>query len=459
MLLTTADIRSALPWAVLCGPEGQRGYARVATDSRADCSGTLFVALAGERFDGNRFVAAAAAAGAAGAIVGPGAEELPDGLQCFRVKDSLEALQRLAAWHRRRMSGCRVVGVTGSNGKSTTKQMIAAVLGRAFRTQATPGNLNNHIGVPLTLLSLEPETQVLVAEMGANHPGEIRHLAGLAAPDAAVVTNIAPAHLEGFGSVEGVRDAKLELFEQTVPAGWRLYNSDDPRLAGAVPQRFPDALGFGLGEAAETRATEISLDDQARAGFSLDGACRVRLGIPGRHNVLNALAAAAVGKAFGMDYEGIRAGLEAAEALGMRMQMLHVGALKVLNDCYNANPSSVTEALNTLEQIEHTGRRLAVLGEMLELGHLSGDLHARVARDAAARELDLALFVGKYAQEMKESFIQAGGQRDRVLAATDSDTAWTALREFLRPGDLVLLKASRGMRLETVLRAIEQEFV
>jgi len=459
MLLTTSDIRAALPWALPVGPDGQRNYVRVVTDSRADCSGALFVALAGERFDGNRFVAAAAAAGAVGALVGPGAEAFPDDLQCFRVKDTLESLQRLSAWYRRRMGGCRVVGVTGSNGKSTTKQMIAAVLGRAFRTQATVGNLNNHIGVPLTLLSLEPETQVLVAEMGANHPGEIQRLASLATPDAAVVTNIAPAHLEGFGSLEGVRDAKLELFEQTAPEGWRLYNSDDPRLAGAVPQRFPDALGFGLGESADTRATEISVDDQARASFTLDNACRVRLGIPGRHNVLNALAAASVGKAFGMDYELIREGLEAAEAMGMRMQMLQVGALKVLNDCYNANPSSVVEALNTLEQIEHSGRRVAVLGEMLELGPLSVDLHARVARDAAARDFDLALFVGKYAQDMQESFIQAGGQSDRVLASTDSDTAWKALRDFLRPGDLVLLKASRGMRLETVLRAIEQEFV
>lgn len=458
MILTTKDILAALPGAVLIGPSGERRFERVVTDSRGDCAGALFAGLTGERYDGNRFVAAAAEAGAAGALVGPGAEALPESLQCFRTSDTLSALQCLSGWHRRRMSACRVAGVTGSNGKSTTKQMIAAVLGRSFHTRATEGNLNNHIGLPLTLLGIEPDTEILVAEMGANHPGEIRLLAGLAAPDAAVITNIAPAHLEGFGSVEGVLNAKLELFEETSPAGARFYNCDDIRLAETVPARFPGAKSFGVSRQARTRATDISLDSRARAAFVLDGEVTVRLNIPGRHNVLNALAAAAMGREFGLDAGQIRDGLEAAEPMGMRMEMRNAGEVKILNDCYNANPSSVIEALNTLQQIEHTGRRLAVLGEMRELGPDAADLHERVARNAASRDLELVLFVGAFARQMMETYIQAGGKRDRVMASSGSDSAWNTLKPIIQPGDLILLKASRGVYLESLLHAIEQEF-
>lgn len=459
MALKTSDILAALGTATLAGPTGTRTFERVVIDSRDDCSRGLFVALRGERFDGNRFLDQAAESGAVGALVGPpeAVGGMPEGLQCFIVEDTLKSLQSLAAWWREVRTGCRVVGVTGSNGKSTTKQMIAAVLGRAFRTQATAGNLNNHIGLPLTLLSLKSDTECLVAEMGANHPGEIRLLARLARPGISVVTNIAPCHLEGFGSLRGVLDAKLELFEETAGDGVLIYNGDDPLLAEEVPKRFVGIRSFGLGEHCDIRATEILLDSRAGASFTLDRSIRVNLAIPGRHNVLNALAAVAVGMESGVPPAEIKLGLETTEPMGLRMQLQQTGNVKILNDSYNANPSSMREALNTLEQISHSGRRLAVLGEMLELGEDAADLHRMVAREAAGKGLDLVVFVGRFADLMKKEFTLAGGDPRKALVASDSAGAWEALKPELRPEDLLLLKASRGIRLETIAREMEKE--
>ena len=237
MALNTSDILAALPDAQLIGQGDIRLFERVVTDTRSHSEQALFVALKGERFDANRFLAQAAQAGATGAVIGPpeAVGEIPEGLQCFQVTDTLAALQKLAAWYRNKYSGCRVAGVTGSNGKSTTKQMIAAVLEQKYRTQATAGNLNNHIGVPLTLLSLKEGTEWLVTEMGANHPGEIRSLARLARPELSVVINVAPAHLEGFGSLRGVLEAKLELFEETAAHGTKIFNGDDLAALGGGP--------------------------------------------------------------------------------------------------------------------------------------------------------------------------------------------------------------------------------
>jgi UDP-N-acetylmuramoyl-tripeptide--D-alanyl-D-alanine ligase len=458
MPLTTKDILAALPEAEIHGPEPVLSFERVCTDTRGDCQGALYVALKGESFDGNAFLNQAARAGALGALIGPTADPaaLPSGLQCFRVADTLAALQRLAVWYRQSHSLCRAVAVTGSNGKSTTKQMIASVVSRRFRTLATQGNLNNHIGVPLTLLGLSPETEILVAEIGANHPGEVRSLAGMVKPDISVITNVAPCHLEGFGSLEGVLRAKLELFEGTNPGGVCIFNGDDPRLSGQAPKVFPHTLSFGLGQRNWIRGSEISLDSSGCASFLLEGTLRIRLNIPGRHNVMNAIAAAAVGRVLDLKDSEIKAGLESAVRLGMRMQLRDLGWIKVLNDAYNANPFSMREALNTLETIEHPGRRVAVIGEMLELGGESSRLHCELAVDLAGRRLGLILLVGRFAGQMKEAFTGAGGDPGLALTAPDAASGWEALRNSLEQGDLLLLKGSRGVRLEQIMQKLEE---
>ena len=250
MELKTSDIIAALGEVKLHGPGNKLTYRSVSTDTRLDCSDTLFVALIGETFNGNAYLEKAKNAGALGALIEPTAlnYQLPEGLQCFLVENTLAGLQSLASHVRHLNHDCRAVAVTGSNGKSTTKEMIASILGQKFRTHATSGNFNNHIGVPLTILGIEAETEFLVAEIGANHPGEIRHLARLAAPDTSVITNIAPSHLEGFSSIEGVLAAKLELFEQTAADGVCVYNGDDDLLGKYVPGNFTNTLSFGLSE-------------------------------------------------------------------------------------------------------------------------------------------------------------------------------------------------------------------
>ncbi|MBN2287913.1 MAG: UDP-N-acetylmuramoyl-tripeptide--D-alanyl-D-alanine ligase [Candidatus Glassbacteria bacterium] len=460
MTLSTADILAALKGAELLGPGRELVYERVCTDTRAHCSNALFVALVGERFDGGRFLAEAGAAGALGAVIGPAAAKnsLPGGLQCFRVPDTLEALQGLADYNRRRYSGCRAVAVTGSNGKSTTKQLTASVCARKYTTLASRGNLNNHIGVPLTLLELQPETRVLVAEIGANHPGEIRRLASLVRPEVSVITNIAPTHLEGFGSLEGVLQAKLELFEQTAAGGTLIYNGDDPLLSGAVPGLPQNKVSFGLAPGNLVTASRTVLEKSGRPGFLLEpGGRRIRLPLYGEHNIYNALAAAAVGRVLGIGDEAIVEGLETASGLSMRMDLKKIGGLLVLDDSYNANPTSMEAALKTLAGIDHPGPGVAVLGEMLELGPDSGKLHRRLASRLAGLPLELVFFVGDQARAMAESYLAAGGDGKKVSVAADAAACWEQLQEKLHGDELLLVKGSRGIGLDYIVRQLEKE--
>ncbi|MEA2063774.1 MAG: UDP-N-acetylmuramoyl-tripeptide--D-alanyl-D-alanine ligase, partial [Gemmatimonadota bacterium] len=324
MSLSTGDVLSAIAGAELAGSRAAVSYGEFFTDTRKPCRGGMFVAISGERYDGNRFLQEAADAGAAGAIIGSSAPEdtlLPEGLQCFRVADTLAALQDLAAWHRHLCTRVRVVGITGSNGKSTTKQLTLSVCSKAFTTQATAGNLNNHIGVPLTLLGLDPDTELMITEMAANHPGEIRCLASLARPVVSLITNIMPTHLEGFSSLEGILQAKLELFEQTGSQGTLIFNGDDELLRGAVGRFSQEKITFGLGHTNQVKPFEVILAGAARYSFTLrPGSRHIHLPVPGRHNIYNALAAAAVGRALGIADEEIAAGIEHASGLKMRME-------------------------------------------------------------------------------------------------------------------------------------------
>jgi len=458
MKLKTGDIIAAIGEAELHGAGSELTYRGFSTDTRLACKDALFVALVGETFNGNAYLGQAKSAGALGALIGPEAlnYQLPEGFQCFLVEDTLAGLQRLARHVRGLNPSCRAVAVTGSNGKSTTKEMIASIAGEKFRTHATSGNFNNHIGVPLTTLGIEPETEYLIVEIGANHPGEIRHLAQIVMPEISVITNIAPSHLEGFGSIGGVLTAKLELFEQTAADGVCVYNGDDSLLRKSVPGNFPNTLSFGLSGDNDLRAGEISLDSQARPSFVFDGSLRIKLGFAGLHNVTNALAAAAVGRLLGLEDNLIKKGLEALRSLKMRTELKKIGNTVILDDSYNANPLSMREALKTLEAIEHDGPRGIVAGEMLELGPEAKGLHEELARLIAARPLAPVVFVGGFAQQMKAAYLSAGGSEDAVFTAENADHACDILRKRLSGGELLLVKGSRGVHLERIIEKLEK---
>ncbi len=456
MELTTTQILSALPSCNVSGDSAEKLYRGVATDTRADCRSALFIALRGESFDANAFLEQAAEAGATGALIESSAHEhaMPAGLQYFEVDDTLTALQRLAAAARERIGNIRVVAVTGSNGKSTTKEMIASVARKRWRTHATRGNYNNHIGVPLTLLDMPGDTEVLVAELGANHPGEIKELARMVKPEISVITNVAPAHLEGFGSVDGVLAAKIELFEETATGGVRIYCGDNGPLAADVPARFANTISFGLEPGNDIHAEGLTLNHDGAPSFTLGGETEISLKTPGRHNALNALAATAVGRALGLDDDSIRQGLEAVQPMKMRGELKTIGGFTVLDDSYNANPLSMAEALKTLMALEHSGRRVAVLGQMLELGKTAPELHGQLAALAATTGVDMAIMVGEYAEKMKKAWVEGGGDATRVFAAENAENAWDILSARLEGGELLLVKASRGIRLEKVIEKL-----
>ncbi|MFC1537474.1 UDP-N-acetylmuramoyl-tripeptide--D-alanyl-D-alanine ligase [Gemmatimonadota bacterium] len=462
MTLSSGNILAALEGAGLLGPRQEIDYSQVCTDTRADCSKGLFIALVGDKFDGNRFLAQARAAGALGAIIDKTIQDkaLPEDLQCFRVEDTLVALQNLAAYNRRRHKKCRAVAITGSNGKSTTKQMTASVCSQKYITVSNRGNLNNHIGVPLTLLEIEPENQVLVSEIGANHPGEIHCLASLVKPDISVITNIAPTHLEGFGSLEGILKAKLELFEKTAAKGICVYNGDDPLLSGAARKIKQETVSFGLGDNNQVSAFDIDYESSFRPSFALKpGGPRINLLLYGRHNIYNALAAVAVGRALGIEEDAISTGLETVSSLKMRMDLKKIGGLLVLDDCYNANPTSMEAALKTFFEIEHQGPRVAVIGEMLELGPMSESLHRQLASRLAELPFDLVCVVGGQAEAMAESYLFAGGTKKQILCATDSVECWEKIKNKLQGDEFLLLKGSRGIGLDFIVRQLEEESV
>lgn len=426
---------------------GEAVFDGVAIDSRAIRGGELFVALRGERHDGHAFVDQARAAGAAAAMVSQWCES---GLPQLRVGDTLDGLQRMAAHWRSRFA-MPVVAVTGSNGKTTTKQMLAAILEARGPVLATRGNLNNHIGVPLTLLALRAGHRTAVVEMGANHAGEIATLAALARPDIGVVTQAGDAHLEGFGSREGVARAKGELFA-ALDGGIAVINADDAYapLWRNLASRA-SLLHFGIDADADVRALHIEpLADGSGSRFTLrtpDGTAPVGLALPGRHNVMNALAAAACGVALGLDVNEIAQRLATVEPAQGRLswKQTRQGA-RVLDDSYNANPGSLRAAIDLLSQLP--GRRCLVLGDMAELGPGAAELHREAGRSARALRIDRLYTLGRLAAEAADGF-GAGAE-----SFDDIDALQCALQAQLDADTVVLVKGSRSARMERVVAAL-----
>ena len=432
----------------LVGPD--REFTSVSTDTRTIEEGALFVALAGPTFDGHDFVAAAAQNGAAAALVSrPLAVDLPQVV----VADPLAALSDFArAW--RRQFKIPVVGVTGSNGKTTTKELIGSILSQLGPTLVTRGNLNNHIGVPLTLLELTGQHRYAVIEMGANHLGEIAHLAALAEPTVGIVTNAGAAHLEGFGSLQGVADGKGELFQSLPVEGVAVVNADDKYAAQWRDMRTADRmLTFGFEQPADFMAhkvREVSGEAGFRIDFDLvtpDGTLAASIPLAGLHNLRNALGAAAAACAAGTPIEQIVAGLAAMKTVAGRLELKPaINGAFIIDDSYNANPSSLKAGLDAMRAF--AGKRWLVLGEMKELGDASDELHAEVGRYARQAGIERLLAIGEGAHFSVEAF-GPGGQW-----FADADALIRDARSSLTAGVAVLIKGSRANRLERVSAAL-----
>jgi UDP-N-acetylmuramoyl-tripeptide--D-alanyl-D-alanine ligase len=426
----------------------------VCTDSRSTIPGSLFVAIEGERTDGHRFVDDAFAAGAAAVLVRRGGSDRTPRVE---VASTSEALLELAADERRAFGGT-VVAIAGANGKTSTKDLAAAVLAERSVVHASPASFNNEVGLPVTLLGAPADAEVIVAELGARREGDVALLMGIAAPSIVVVTNVGVAHIGVFGSWEAIVRASAEPVDALGANGVAVLNADDPVVAGFRPPNGARVVTFGRGDRADVHAEQIRLGTDGRASFDLIGGGgreRVTLAVPGEHMVGNALAAAAVGLELGVSLEACAAALARAGVSRWRMETFEGrGGIRVLNDAYNANPESVSAALKTARVMAGDARVIAVLGKMAELGTIAETEHERVGELAARLRIDRVITVGTEAKAIAVAGIREGVEPDAVASYDDAEGALADVRAHARPGDLVLVKGSRVAGLETLAEAL-----
>lgn len=423
---------------------------RVSTDSRTLRPGDLFVALRGENFDGHRFVTTAVERGAAGVVVDRDwSESVPDSCAVLRVAETLAAYQQIAAQYRQTLP-LKVVAITGSNGKTSTKDFVAAVLGRRFRVTKTEGNLNNHVGVPRTMLEASARDEIAVWEIGMNRAGEVAALAKLARPDVALITNVGVAHIEFFGTRAAIAAEKGELAEAVGADGTVILNADDDFSASIADRTRGKTIFAGINHGT-VRATDVRQTGDGSEFTIVEGAhrCRAQLPVPGSHMVQNALLAIAAGRVFGLSLEECATGLASAALTGARLQIKQIHGLQFIDDSYNANPDSMKAALRTLAAMDSDGRRFAVLGGMAELGAASAQAHREVGEAAAQAGIDELITIGEEAREIARSARSAGLENAAPVASAEA--AAEILAERAKPGDVVLVKGSRSARTERVL--------
>jgi UDP-N-acetylmuramoyl-tripeptide--D-alanyl-D-alanine ligase len=439
-----------LAGAVLASGDGNVAVERVSTDSRTVKRGELFVALRGENFDGHKFIAGAAQAGAAGAMVDDRWQEsVPPGFVILRVQDTLRGYQNLATNYRKSLS-LKVLGITGSNGKTTTKDFTASVLARRFRVTKTEGNFNNHVGLPRTMLDATGEDEVAVWELGMNHAGEIAMLSKIALPNAAIITNVGVAHIEFLGSREAIAHEKAALATAVPADGWLVLNADDEfsdMIAGQTKARVILAgTKSGAVRADEIRQSPTGSEFTIREGAHR---CRAQLPVPGLHMVQNAMLAVAAGRAFGLSLEECAEGLASTPLTKARLQIKDVHGVQFIDDSYNANPDSMKAALRTLIELEAEGKRIAVLGEMGELGAESERGHREVGEEAATLGIDHLIAIGTAGRLMAQAAGKCGLKQSSAVASTSA--AARLLADIAEPGDLILVKGSRTARTEQVI--------
>jgi len=463
------EVAQALGVAPPSGVDPLARLAGVSIDSRTLRPGELFIAIHGPRHDGHSFLAAALAAGApAGVVARRRLGEFPEAIRgrLFAVDDTLAALQHLASAVRRKWGSGgtrRMAAVTGSTGKTTTKEILAALLAAQFRVLKSEGNLNNEYGVPLTLLRLDEEHEAAVAEMAMSRRGEIARLAKLAEPEIGVVTNVAPVHLEFFSSLEEIALAKRELIEHLRgPAPVAVLNADDPRVVRYADSFCGRVLAFGTGENALFRAAAV--EERGAEGTAFDfispeGRARLELPLAGRHNVMNALGALAAASVWGIGAEEARHVLAGLAPPARRGEVLRFEAgFTLIDDCYNSNPLALASMLELLASAPGCRRRVLVAGEMLELGTASAELHREAGRRAAALGIAWILGVRGQAAELVQGAVEAGHPPSRTVFFSSPEEAANFLVGFVLPGDLVLVKGSRGVKMESIVETLKSKY-
>ncbi|MBN2312811.1 MAG: UDP-N-acetylmuramoyl-tripeptide--D-alanyl-D-alanine ligase [Sedimentisphaerales bacterium] len=431
-------------------------FRRVSIDSRTSKAGDCFFAIEGENFDGHDYVRDAFAKGAACAVVSKNIDAKTAAGGCLlRVEDTVKALGQLGREYRRQ-AGFTVVSITGSVGKTTTRQMIYHALSRRFRVHQSPASFNNHIGLPLTLLGAHPDDQIVITELGSNHPGEISYLTRLAEPDIAIVTNVHPAHLEGFGDLQTIVKEKSSIAEGLRPDGIFIINGDIDALMSTVRAKGTPFKTFGQSEDCDYRTRKVRSDGTV-SRFTIED-IEIVLPLAGPGNIENALAAWAVCHSLDLGIEDFARAMETLPPVSMRSEIIQIGTLTVLNDCYNANPASMRNALDTLAQLDpgHQRRRVFICGDMAELGRYAEHLHTELGKTIAQSRIDILLAVGPLSKIAAEA-AQASADYDlHVKCFADAHSACQKLHEFIADSDIILVKGSRIAKLETVIERLKE---
>ena len=420
----------------------------VSIDSRNIEAGEAFWAIKGDRFDGHDFIQTALKAGALFAVAEKGFDY--GTMPVVLVPDTLKALQKLANVHRNKFD-IPVIVVTGSNGKTTLKEMLAHILQSDKNVLKTEGNLNNHIGCPLTLLRLKKEHQAAVVELGSNHPGEIEVLAKISEPTHAVISNIGEAHLEFFKNKEGVYKEKTSLFDNMGSGTTIFINMNDPWLRKYEVKNGQRVIRYAFNEKADTAAEDLKIDNEGRASFVLNGRTEIVLQVTGIHNAYNALAAAAVALDLGYDETAVKKALKTYRAFDKRMQRIeHKGAV-IINDCYNASPDSMLAAIDTVSRINTKGSVYLLLGDMFEMGEAALDAHKRIIEKALDVKTDGIFLLGEMMEKASLNF-----RADNLKILSSNEDAAMLLKKILKPADLILIKGSRGMKMEEIIDLLKK---
>jgi UDP-N-acetylmuramoyl-tripeptide--D-alanyl-D-alanine ligase len=431
----------------------------VSTDSRQVAGGALFFAIVGERFDGHRFVEEVLDGGASAAVVSDLsriASRYHDSGRLILVSDTVAALGRLGGWYRQRFAAS-VIAVAGSNGKTTTKELIYGVLSSKMRGRAAPASFNNSIGVPLTLLSVDPADEFVVVEIGTNHPGEVASLGRMARPDMVVITSIGQEHLEFFGDLKSVAREEFSLLA-TTSVGKRAFVAMSEQAAGFAPARAIEdctTATYGLGDGADLRAENVRVDRSGQR-FRVNGRFEYRLATLGTHNVVNALGAVAIGARFRLAHDEMAAALRGLRLPPMRMERTRIGQITLINDAYNANPDSMVAAFAAMDELPTAGRKVLVLGDMLELGDSAVRCHQAVGREAGRSGAQVIIAAGSYARVVADGATGTAGLTKRIYSFPTVEILGEKIGSLLEPGDVVLLKASRAIGLERLMDQMKE---
>ncbi len=455
------NLSEVLKWTegeLLNSKEALLSFKHIGIDSRTIEKGELFIAVQGKRFDGHDFLMSAFSKGAKGAVVSRLPEGFPrysqsDKFVLIKVKDTVGALQDISTHYRRKFK-LKVVAVTGSNGKTTTKDLIAHILRRKFSVLKSAGNFNNHIGLPLSLCRIQEKHQAAVLELGMSAKGEIKLLSGLSKPQLGIVTNVSPVHLQLLGSLENVAKAKAELIEFLGKDGIAILNNDDPYVRQMKNKAKGEIVTFGIKEKSDFQAQDINCENFSHLTFKINGRIKISLPLLGRHNIYNALAACAAARRLGLSWDDIKCALTNFPSPPMRMEFKRVGGLNIINDAYNANPQSMKAAIESLLNFRTRGRKILVLGDMLELGDFSANAHRQLGEEAGKSGVDYLLTVGDFSRLTAQGAVRSGMASSCIFPSGSVEELLSILKSIARREDIVLIKGSRAMQLERIMEEI-----